>query len=522
MNRQDFMDTVNKAEEQYPVEKWIINDIHIWPIIRLSLYFQNADEFKINKKSKEANREVFASIIRVISILTGGLRFGYSYLKDFRKNSKPNSQADAVFLSDGISYIKLKDTWYEKYCDPLASLFNVNKLSYFLMTPFNKYFIPRNSPSMFIQPYIDYIKIKNALYFKIHSPEDDKLDKFDDFVDYLKVNKLYTNLSDLKKIKMQAHQIINIARFYIKMFRKTKPSICFSVGYYGNEGFALNLACRVLKIPSVDIQHGFQGDFHPAYGRWNRVPDKGYELLPKIFWCWSNYEATTINGWNKNHLKWHEPLVGGNPFLHLWQPENDDDIINYYDDKIIKIKNCCLDLKHVLYTIGGDEEYDELNKIIEIAKNTEKSFHWWFRLHPNYLNQKHKINAILRDNKIISYELDAATDFPLFAVLRHIDVHLTYFSSTVIEAELFGVPSVVMHKYGPMFFPEQFLSGWAIPAKTTNEIISAIEHQIGKKNFLKENKISQNMCNTEKAIAHLLKLIKENNKEKRTLTGLSA
>ena len=82
---------------------------------------------------------------------------------------------------------------------------------------------------------------------------------------------------------------------------------------------AFNLSCRRFGIPSIDIQHGVQGDYNAGYGRWLRVPVAGYELLPSIFWCWSKDEADSIEKWSQKVQASHKAIVGGNLFLDLWR-----------------------------------------------------------------------------------------------------------------------------------------------------------------------------------------------------------
>ena len=46
------------------------------------------------------------------------------------------------------------------------------------------------------------------------------------------------------------------------------------------------------------------------------------------------------------------------------------------------------------------------------------------------------------------FEIDAATDLPLYALLRNVDVHVTECSSVVIEAEAFRVSAERARKRG--------------------------------------------------------------------------
>jgi hypothetical protein len=81
------------------------------------------------------------------------------------------------------------------------------------------------------------------------------------------------------------------------------------------------------------------------------------------------------------------------------------------------------------------------------------------------------------------------------------------YSSTVIEAEKFNIPSVVTKQYGSEFYPEQRASGWAVPAYTYNEIIKAIEHQLNKRDSFIKAKKGDDSLNSNQALEELLHMI---------------
>jgi len=102
------------------------------------------------------------------------------------------------------------------------------------------------------------------------------------------------------------------------------------------EGMAFNLACRNLAFfPSI-FNTAFKG-FALGLWRWNNVPEAGYELLPRFFWVWSDFEAEAIRRWSSKLSPWHQPIVGGNLFLDLlaffrvWDRQ-------HYDNKIRDFK----------------------------------------------------------------------------------------------------------------------------------------------------------------------------------------
>src|SRR5690606_2367670 len=70
-----------------------------------------------------------------------------------------------------------------------------------------------------------------------------------------------------------------------------------------------------------------------------------------------------------------------------------------------------------------------------------------------------------------------ATELPLYAVLPQMDVHITGLSSTVLEAESFGVRSVVTHPLGGELFEDAVRSGCVLSAVDDADILPALLRQ---------------------------------------------
>jgi hypothetical protein len=60
----------------------------------------------------------------------------------------------------------------------------------------------------------------------------------------------------------------------------------------------------------------------------------------------------------------------------------------------------------------------------------------------------------LRKCKSKNWNLDDASQLPLYAILPNIDLHVTLYSSVVIEAELFGIPSIVSAQFGEEYYKD--------------------------------------------------------------------
>jgi len=506
LNRTDIKEIINYIEGEFPVDKWIINGIHIWPIIRIRFFLYYND---LNKASLSdyVSRETFTNrIIKRLQILKGLSEFVFAYLADCKKNKRLN-KADVVFLDYFGIFIKVNNYWYNKFCGPFIDYFNKRGISCFLMTAQHKYFIPRYHQSMYIQPYLEYIIKKARFILELKHSWDEKLPKFFDFLDYLESKNLSIQNITLPLMRKEIIRIRLMADFFRKLLTKIKPSFVFTVCYDNLVGFAFNLASRDIGIPSVEIQHGLQPELHLSYSSWSNVPEKGYELLPSLFWCWSDFEAKIILKWCKGVSKWHKPIIGGNLWLDQWLCSSSK-FVKRYDEIVLKLKESKKNCKHILFTqnIPGVEN-KVLKNILCVIKNSPPSWFWWIRIHPRQLKNKPKFKKILQENKILNCNIDSATDLPLYALLRNIDIHVTYSSSTVIEAEIFGVPSVITSSQGGKSFPEQISSGWATCANTPEDIIKAIKNQLERKNIINKNQKKRHIQQNE-ALEYLLKLVK--------------
>jgi len=506
LTRSDIKNLINYIEAKFPVDEWTIKGVHIWPIVRIYLFMNLVRSYVLESPDNSKKNTFVNRIFKILEILKGLFKFVFAYIVNYKKNKKLD-KADIVFLSNGISFTKLNNDWYDNLCGPFIDYFEGKNVKCLLLTPLHEYFVPRRHSSIFIQPYLEYIKIKSRFILKLTRSWDEKLPNFLDFLDYLEFKNFNIQKISLKMIRKEIVITRLFADFFKKLIRKSKASLGFLVSYYGITGYAFNLACRELGVNSIDIQHGLQGELHMAYGSWRNVPKKGYELLPSLFWCWSDFEANAIQKWCKGVSKWHKPIVGGNLLLNQWL-YGDSEFVKYYDQIILNLKEPYRYFKHILFTQNEPIDNKIFKNVLYVIENSPDSWFWWIRIHPCQLKIKSKVKKLLHESKILNCNVDYATDLPLYALLKHMDIHITSSSSTVIEAEIFGVPSVIVSSGGSKLFPNQISSGWATSAYTSEDIIIAIKKQIEKKDIMRKKK-SRGLIPYNYALEHLLEFNKK-------------
>lgn len=493
MKLSEVLDFLNQVEEKFAVETWVINGVHLWPIIRIDL------KLALEYSDLGVSNSIGLSK-RLKGLLSGILKKSVVKIMDYKMNQFNRKKYDVLILGDGSSFQKLNDVFYDKFCDPFIEEFKKFNKQTYKLEPTHSYIYPRVNPSVFIQSKLDFLNIFSK-YFKAKRQYVESLEGYEAYQDFFRERISHTEPHNLEQLRLRADKINLLTKFFKDKFRKTGVKLGMLVCYYSDYGMAFNKAAYELQIPTVDIQHGVQGDFHAAYGRWLRVPQLGYPLLPKYFWCWGKVEEESINNWSYK-LSTHKPINGGNLFFNIWK-DDDRDYVKFYKKKVLEIsKN---NGKNILLSLSfGLDTQEILSEVLQVIKAKQNEFNWWIRLHPSMLDQKQNIINLLNANDINNFEIDNASALPLYALLTAVDIHITHSSTVVIEAANLKIPSVVFSDYGITLYKQELLDGLAVKAVSADEIV----HSILRISSQQKDAVNLNTVSNEKnAIQYLTKLI---------------
>jgi len=510
----EIIDLINSIEAEFPVSSWRINGVKVWPLIRIRLNF-DLYYFHYTKSTPKKG-----TVGKVVAKLTRQGRSVVKYLeavvRDAAKNDSVTSSCDVLLLSDGVSFTKINGDWLERFCDPIIDELHRKGYKSLLLTPTENYCIPRRTPSRFIQPHLDAVFMLSEFKFRLSGAPVLHLPGYQDVIDYLAASGCEVLLPTIDALSRQVCLIMGYAHYFRSLLVKLRPSVTFVVSYYGNEGMAFNLACRQQKVSCIDIQHGVQGELHVAYGRWKSVPEDGYELLPSHFWCWQPEDLAAITAWSPQ--KYHQPLLGGNLWLDLWL-KGTAEFVQTCDKTIGSFKQHQQASLNILVTLQSNlDDRDTLKPLLLAIGEADSSMFWWIRLHPCMLGRRRYIRDLLNSTGNQRFDLDMATDQPLYAILRHVDAHVTHSSSTVIEAREFGVPSVIFSRYGMEFFTESIESGWALVAGDQN-VLPSILQQMDKRTWLREQ--HPLFRQEQQGLAHVMAMLEESKKIQKEMMSRS-
>ena len=440
---------INKIENLVDVKNWVVQDIHVWPIIRIHLAHQLNSV--ITHKSKNDFQALYPFLKKILRLI-------FNSIKNALKSS--NNNADVLFLTYTVSkQIKQNGKWVDVYVEPIVNVLETIGLKYIILEYVGKriyeYPVKRKSDIIDYKIFLNLIRARIYEHTINSNNTSDYLNQIDTI---LRQHNLMCTFSE-KFIKRKISQLVFNYKYFHAVLKKYNPKIVFTTSYF-SWGIALNLACNSLNIPSVDIQHGIQGEYHPAYGRWYNIPGEGYPGLPSVFAVWSSKEKSAIESWCNGTM--HQAVVFGNNFSR-YIPESTVVFSHLFDSNKI----------HVLVSLQKGRGLPALYQdLISLKKN----IFWWIRKHPRMTTEEIKdINKILSDLKTSNYNFADASSLDLYILLRHMHFHITEFSTVALQASAFNIPTILVDESGKDYFESEILEGNTFYINNAQEIIDKID-----------------------------------------------
>lgn len=429
---ENIKEHILKIEQSYPVDLWTINGIHLWPYIRIKLFINLLDKDKANKipvanLTTKTKTKSSLKFLKLLSIIPAFVRLQAFYIKLKPKNNLLFGAHFHRVLQDG--------NYFNRFYDSIIDHHNLQNEVYVLeYARINENTYNKKAIIPLTKILKDY-KLVSKLSGKFSKNElNINLNNFDEFyqdlllyginVDTIKISK-----SDLIK---WVSKVESLEQFYHRIFNKTKPKKVVFLGYYGYDDLygALILANK-LNIKTIDFQHGPQTNVHMAYASWLKVPTEGYNTMPVEFWNWDEKSKQNIDNWTYNTSNVKSRVVG-QPYVPYWLSKL---IKNQEEEKVI------------LYSLQTSPLNLFTPKLISIIKKS--GYKWVLRLHPRNNTSLDDINAYLVEHELEEYTIiQDPIKVPLPKVFSNSVFHITNYSGCLIEAQMMGVPTVLIHNLG--------------------------------------------------------------------------
>ncbi|HJN37470.1 MAG TPA: hypothetical protein QF353_01685 [Gammaproteobacteria bacterium] len=465
---------INKLEKNIYFQNWCTLGVNLWPVLRVSIrvYIKNISSCK-DKPPKESIHK--KSILKIVTILGKVFQIVVGVFFILPKIFL-NGQVKYIYMTDGVSLDCIDEKWGDKYFRGLQINHSINPKDCLFLSPIklNKNFKHLAYNILELEWLENLAEIIASIYIRITKhlfiPKD-----YAQFINIIKENHLNMEDFSVRSLNYKACKVAFLARFFKFLLKTSKIERVIIVSFYHDMGFALNIAAHRADIVSCDIQHGTMIS-HDAYCEWTTVPKHGYKEFPKCYLTWDKPSSKCIKSWSKK-TNYHEVLETGNLSHKIWLHNSDltlkyDTLINNLKKKM-KHDNCFFDILVTLQPIAGfRKNWDTLADVIMRKKLNVR---WWLRHHPTTISGG-RSEGIEKISKIslTNVEYINASNLPLCALLRNINLHVTVRSSTYIECEAFGIKTLFISEYGILEHKKCVDDKTLLYATTEEDIMSTI------------------------------------------------
>jgi len=476
MNNKNAIEILLNIECSCDVNGISVNNIKLWPLIRLNLWWlltleKEVSDVKDEVKSEENNdNSIISEIIYSTKKIAENLAWIYrQFYHVILLKLIPVKHNNTLFIYyDDERYFDNGLNLKNKHLDPLAEFAAESGYQPCKIT------LKRTGKSSSIK----YCRNSETLEFNILAIvrnhfryEINKIKK--GIIGLNIIDDINSHLPDNVSLNKDnfVYQVISFQsylEYFKKMISKIKPEAVFFTCYYRIETMAIICASKLLQIKSVDVQHGKQGKYHGLYNNWSKLPKEGYELLPDYFWNWGQEAKENIQQTRPAEYPHHKPVVGGNIWLNNILSKNQlNKLPNQLERKINKYS------KIILVTLQPIENplFYILMRAMQVAP---KDWIWLVRLHPSQINIMAEIKNKIESTGKINYEIELSSNVSLYDLLRCVDYHITGWSSVSIEALLFKVPTVFVDEQGYDIYQDKISSRMFWYAPTPEDLINLV------------------------------------------------
>lgn len=442
--RIQYLGFLKQVEKKYKCEDFIFMGLHIWPLLTTVIMYIWRDAVQINPE-KIAQRNTSNKWNSLIRFMKGWYHISLNSYK----------RSDYLFVGDANFNTLYKNQYINRYFDPILDALEADKMIPILFekTVIGKRDIyKKERMNDLFSPFIYFWNSYNGRQIrkKINT---DTIQKIHPHLNLI-INELaaelhINNTLIYKRIIGFVQKVIIWKKVFDSILNKVKPQYSFLINYASAMGYGFVYACKSERVKVTDIQHGAQGKMHWAYLGFDSYPPSGYNSMPDYFWVWdANSENFLMNEFKR--CKSINVIHGGNPWLSFLMEKGE----------IYKMNR---DRKIILITLQPIEPIIE-DFVLDSIKHLDNQYEFWIRFHPR-MNDDHKskIKKLFIKKGLTNLEFDKSNSLPLQQLIFNCEVHISYYSGSIIEASLMNKPSIVLHRIGTTIFEQEIAQNIVFP-----------------------------------------------------------
>ena len=417
MIRHEILKKINNLEKKYDISNLKYDDFNPWPYIRFILIQKYLSQ-NLSRQNKVIEKKNYIKKLYIF----------FNSIFNYIKNPITKKNVDVIFFTRTSELEKnLNNKLFNKFSDSLICLVK-DKLKIKVLETNDLNFLKNYKYFNDKTVSIDWIKDLSIVKSRL--------------LTLFKFPKKKTNIDCLSKeidIVNLEKQLIILNEFSKKIeiiLKKLNPKIICLVCFNSTNSMAISLACHRLKIRVIEFQHGFLDEKDVMYTNWENLSNKGYELLPDIFWMWSEQFQKKINRWAEKTFK-HKAIVGGN----IW--------LSYNKKQELNKKKQVFEKKNILIILQEDflPEF-----FMSFLKKNQNNFNWYIRSHPRVT----PINLKKIFEPFAAERIDVTSDRNIFEIFSFIDLSITLWSTLGYEGQCFNIPTIFLNEIAKKGYESSF------------------------------------------------------------------
>jgi SAM-dependent methyltransferase len=445
-----FLELVDHIERVFPVTRWYLRDVPVWPLARQELHL-DMHFASMGMQRPTTRRFPYRRLARAALPLKNFWRSR----RDLEHLVTRPQPADVIVLGNGVTLDLVEGAYRDRFAEPIiAALEEQGRKTLLLQSgdlrrlPWHRGTYPANLIAS------HGAQLEQALRAEADLPDHAAV------LGFLASRGVTAPSLERAALKGLAALVAGTAVSFERLLEVVKPSLAFVVTYYSGMGPAFVLACRRRRILSVDLQHCPQDGAHKAYN-FSALPAQGYEILPDVFWNWTRRDAEHNQRWAAlAETGRHRAIHGGHSQIAALLDDSGDLGAIWHQEFAAAAGSVQYEQEILvaLQPLGGHgETWDALRASIDAAP---ANWRWWIRRHPaTGAGQDTEYASLLNAKNPVVVE--AASRLPLPALLRHMTALVSLASGAAAEAAAFGVPALFLDESARDTFAELIDSGAA-------------------------------------------------------------
>ena len=427
----DYSNPILEFKSKFPVNSLVYRDVYLWPFLRNELMVQASFAWKKGIK-------YLTHFDPYLSQMCHFKNMQYENKLDYQKNFHffdlediVSEKTDFLFFVNlnSVDLIPYANGFYSRIIDPIyeaaTKIGSAKKIEIIkgISSGIHKRKDYINKTIPILPPHI----YKSGFYKEV----DISARFYRDFKKYIPY--IYV---DEERINNFIDWQFTMVDFYGGVLDKYSPKTIFFFPFYYFS--PLVFAARRRGINAVELQHGIMsGANNLFYDNWQELPPKGYDALPSHFWVWGEPEKQRMQAVFGGGVQVTSTAVdGGSPWLEIAAASEEGHAFRRLKERVESTHFT----RTVLLTMQNDSKVPKC--VEELIARSKKDVLWLIRKHPKGPKVSLNRNG---SNVIVSPEVDTV---PISQIFSLVDFHFTESSTSVLEADYWGVYNFVYGEKG--------------------------------------------------------------------------